>query len=68
MRMPRARSTPTNLSIDGIDLQRSATGPETVLEDHDSSNPLGFSSIDLSGQDLDFTTVADSNTPTSAVS
>lgn len=72
MRVPRARSAPTNLSIDSIDFQRSSTSQDLVSDDLDFSTPIGFASVDLSSQDLDFSIASDSSrdslTPTSAVS
>lgn len=71
MRMPRVRSAPTNLSLDNIDLQRSTTSRDRdpVPDDHDLSVSMGFASVDLSNQDLDFLDGnRDSVTPTSAVS
>ena len=67
--MPRARSAPTNLSVDNIDLQRFTTNREPVSDiDLDFSVPIGFASVDFSSQDLDFSENRDSVTPTSAVS
>lgn len=72
MRVPRARSAPTNLSIDNIDLQRPSTSRDSVSDDLDFSTPIRFASVDLSSQDMDFSITSDSGrdslTPTSAVS
>lgn len=72
MRVPRARSAPTNLSIDNIDLQRPSTSRDSVSGDLDFSTPIRFASVDLSSQDMDFSITSDSGrdslTPTSAVS
>lgn len=70
MRVPRARSAPTNLSIDNIDLQRPSTSRDSVSDDLDFSTPIRFASVDLSSQDMDFSITSDSGrdslTPTSA--
>lgn len=55
----RARSSPTNLSVENIDLQnrgsRSSFSRNSVSDDsHDFSGPLMFGSIDISAQSLDF--------------
>lgn len=55
----RARSSPTNMSVENIELpnrgSRTSFSRNSVSDEHhDYAGPMMFGSIDISGQNLDF--------------
>lgn len=60
----RSRNSPTNLSLEDIENPnhgaRSSFGQDSVRDESDLSGVLMFGSVDISGQNLDFSIAASS--------
>ncbi|XP_057959930.1 U-box domain-containing protein 35 isoform X2 [Malania oleifera] len=68
MKMPvreRPKSTPTNLSLDNVDLTirgpRSSTSRSSFSDDGDFTDPLNFGSLDMTTHNMNFSGTSDSS-------